>query len=79
MVDIAGRYLPADMVAGHGYKAQPVRVSFNTWLALTDKAVELVERAVESGRGWAELSTTEHNAWGWLAGRYGVGWPDGVE
>jgi hypothetical protein len=50
-------------VAVHGYKAQPARVTFKTWLALTDKALALVERAVESGRGWAELSAAERNAW----------------
>jgi len=27
------------MVAVHGYKAQPVRASFKTWLALIDKAL----------------------------------------
>jgi hypothetical protein len=55
------------MVAVHGYEAQPVRVTFKTWLALTDKAVALVvERAVDVGREWAELSVTERNAWRWL-------------
>ena len=27
----------------HGYRAQSVRVTFKTWLALTDEAVELAE------------------------------------
>jgi hypothetical protein len=61
-------YLANDTVAVKGFEPQVVKVTFRDWLRLTDKAAEIVERAVAVGsQEWPQLSNGERRAWQWLA------------
>ncbi|MBM3188087.1 MAG: hypothetical protein FJZ90_05120 [Chloroflexi bacterium] len=61
-------YLNGDMVAVKGYKPQAQVITFRRWLAVTDKAVALVNGAVESGQQeLSQLNTEARHAWQWLA------------
>jgi hypothetical protein len=61
-------YLANDTVAVKGFEPQVVKVTFKTWLRMTDKAAEVIEGAVAAGgQEWTQLSNGQRRAWQWLA------------